>query len=208
MIDAMLRWLKRIPVDLGQESVADRTMGKRIAMDMVPDVPRGQVRRALDVGCREGTQSRRLEGKGYRVTSIDITSRYENCIIVDVNAGVPFSDGQFDVVWCSEVIEHLRDPREAVGELLRVTRRGGDLLVTTPNSYFWLFRLFGLLGLPPHRLQREDHLHYFRLADVERLFPGSRICGFFPYLLVKRRIEARLLVGALSPTFVVHVRKG
>ncbi len=46
---------------------------------------------------------------------------------------LPFADGSFDVVICSEVLEHIVDNRTAVAELVRVLKPGGDLVVTVPR---------------------------------------------------------------------------
>ena len=45
---------------------------------------------------------------------------------------LPFGDDSFHLVTCLDVIEHTRDDTRALGELLRVTRPGGYLLVTAP----------------------------------------------------------------------------
>jgi SAM-dependent methyltransferase len=47
----------------------------------------------------------------------------------------PFDDGAFDVVLFCEVLEHLlEDPLGTLREIRRVLKRGGDLIVTTPNA--------------------------------------------------------------------------
>jgi ubiquinone/menaquinone biosynthesis C-methylase UbiE len=48
---------------------------------------------------------------------------------------LPFKDHSFDVVVCSEVLEHVADNRAAVGELARVLRPGGQMAVTVPRFY-------------------------------------------------------------------------
>jgi ubiquinone/menaquinone biosynthesis C-methylase UbiE len=45
---------------------------------------------------------------------------------------LPFSDGEFDVVLCSETLEHVADPRPGIDELLRVARRA--VLITVPHE--------------------------------------------------------------------------
>lgn len=199
----ILQYLKRIPIDLGQGAVAERTEGKQIALRLVPP---GEGRRALDVGAREGHQTRWLRERGYDVTSLDLQPCFPECLAVNVDEGLPFEDDSFDLVWCAEVIEHLRDPERALAEFRRVAKPGGDILLTTPNSYAWLFRLIALFGLTPQRIQRPDHLHYFDEATIVRLAPDAEVFGYFPYLLVKRTI--RRGVGALSPTFVLRIHKG
>jgi SAM-dependent methyltransferase len=199
----LIELAKRLPIDLGQGAVAERTQGKRIALGLVPP---GDGRRALDVGAREGHQTRWLEARGYEVTAIDLTSSFEGCLAVDVNHGLPFEDASFDLLWCSEVLEHLEEPARALGEFRRVVRPGGNIILTTPNSYAWLFRVLALFGLTPQRIQRPDHLHFFDIAAIRRLAPDAILYGYFPYAVVKMKISRA--VGALSPTFVIHVRKG
>ena len=205
MISSLIRWLKKIPIDLGQESVADRTMGKQIAMGLVPDglTPDSTAKSALDVGARHGVQTRWLESKGYTVTSIDMDKHFDACMQVDANQPLPFDDDSFDLIWCSEVLEHLENPGKFIAELRRVTRKNGDIILTTPNSYAWFFRLFSLFGLPPERLQRDDHIHFFCLDDIQQLADDAVIYGYFPYMLIKRTIRKGL--GLLTPTFIIHI---
>lgn len=193
------RRCKALPIDLGQASLRETTMGKRIALGAVPAARPGA--RALDVGCREGIQSAWLAARGYDVTGVDKEPQCAHGIPVDLDEGLPLPDASFDVVWCSEVIEHLRDPAATIAELRRVTRPGGVMVLTTPNSWFWLSWLGCAVGLTPRRCQNADHKHFFSLRDVRRLFPNARLAGYFPYALVKRRIER--CIGLLSPTFVI-----
>ncbi len=195
---------KRIPIDLGQGAVAETTEGKQIALRLVPD---GHGRKALDVGAREGNQTRWLQQRGYEVTSMDVDQRFPECHVVDANQRLPFEDAEFDLVWCSEVIEHLADPRFSLDELRRITKPGGELILTTPNSYMWLFRMLDAVGLTPDKLQRDDHLHFFDLKDIQGLAPDARLYGYFPYLLLKRKVSLPRLVGLLSPTFVMHIKR-
>lgn len=51
----------------------------------------------------------------------------------DMEATLPFGDGAFDIVLCVEGIEHVMDRHRTLRELRRVLKRGGRLLLTTPN---------------------------------------------------------------------------
>ncbi len=201
-MSGLLELLKQIPLDLGQGSMAERTMGKVIAMDLVPA---GDGAWALDIGARRGHQTRWLQSRGYQVISGDVEPGFEGCQVLDANAPLPFEDGRFRLIWCSEVLEHLKDPAFSLGEMLRVTAPGGHVVLTTPNSYAWFFRMAAWVGLPPSRLQRADHLHFFDEAAIRRLAPEAEVFGFFPYAFVRRKI--RRGIGLLSPTFVIHLRK-
>ena len=46
---------------------------------------------------------------------------------------LPFADGAFDRVICSEVLEHIPDDRAAMAELARVLRPGGTMAITVPR---------------------------------------------------------------------------
>lgn len=200
---AVIDLLKKIPIDLGQGAVAEITEGKQIALRLVPP---GHGGAALDVGCRDGHQTRWLERRGYEVTSIDVESNFPGARVVDANAPLPFEDDQFDLIWSSEVIEHLKNPAFSLRELRRVAAPGGEIILTTPNSYMWLFRAIAKLGLTPQRIQRADHLHFFDLEDIQDLAPDAELYGYFPWMFSKRTLVGAGAIGALSPTFVIHIR--
>lgn len=195
--------LKRLPVDLGQGSHRFTTKGKLIALNHVPEAGRGS--RLLDIGCREGAQSEEFRKMGYDVTSVDIDSDYDHCQLVDCNRRLPFPDAAFDVVWSSEVLEHLIDPAFSASEMRRVLRVGGRMVVTTPNSFTFYFCILAAIGLTPQRIQRNDHLHFFDMSQVQRLFPGATILGFLP--LSVARPELSRGVAFCSPTFVIIENK-
>ncbi|MDP9316424.1 MAG: class I SAM-dependent methyltransferase [Chloroflexota bacterium] len=195
----LLSVLKRIPVDVGQGTLRGTTKGKLIAMAAVP--PTAQGAKALDVGCREGIQTKWLEAHGYDVTAIDKEPIYPRAQTVDIEQGLPFPNAFFDLIWCSEVIEHLHNVPQALHEFRRILKPQGKLVVTTPNSYFWLMQSLRVLGLSPAYLQNPDHKQFFHIADIQRLFPTAQISGFFPYALIKCKITRG--VGLLSPTFVI-----
>ncbi len=115
--------------------------------------------RMLDAGCGTGRFSAMAADRGADVTSLDVGERLlakvaEKCDshrIVGSAEHVPFADATFDVVLCTEVLEHLRSPRRAVDELARVLRPKGRLIITTPNRA-WLptVRLASALRLRPY----------------------------------------------------------
>lgn len=68
---------------------------------------------------------------------------------------IPVDDGRFDLVLCSQVLEHLPEPAEVLGELFRVLRPGGSLWLTAPLFYeeheqpydFYRYTQFGIRHL-------------------------------------------------------------
>jgi SAM-dependent methyltransferase len=100
----------------------------------------------LDVGCGAGITLRHLDAfaseKIARYVGIDLQAerlkqRYRDVTDIDVAFhNVDLDDdwdvGRFDVVWCSEVIEHLMDDLGQVKKMMRAVKPGGLVLITTP----------------------------------------------------------------------------
>jgi 2-polyprenyl-3-methyl-5-hydroxy-6-metoxy-1,4-benzoquinol methylase len=102
-----------------------------------------------DVGCGSGYGCELLKDSGAgQVFGADISgpalrfarrrfgsiAEFSQQGITDLNR---FTDGQFDVTICSEVLEHIKEYNltdRAVAELKRITRPGGLLIIGTPNS--------------------------------------------------------------------------
>jgi len=138
----------------------------------------------LDVGCGDGTLGYYAKAKYKEVYGVDISEKALNIarkrgvitFKVDLNKeALPFSNNFFDAVTCLDVIEHVIDPRFLVGEIHRVLKKGGILIISTPNIRYWRY-LFSLIfkGRFPKtsndtELWDGGHLHYFTFKDVEDL---------------------------------------
>jgi 2-polyprenyl-6-hydroxyphenyl methylase/3-demethylubiquinone-9 3-methyltransferase len=120
----------------------------------------------LELGCGYGRILERLAPKvGFLVgidTSAqslalarDILAGHGNCRLARMDAGLPaFHDGVFDAVLCLQngLSAFKIDRRRLVSECVRVTRRGGRVLLSTYAERFW-----------------EHRLEWFRLQSVEGL---------------------------------------
>jgi 2-polyprenyl-3-methyl-5-hydroxy-6-metoxy-1,4-benzoquinol methylase len=113
----------------------------------------------LDAGCGTGWFSLWACQRGAEVTSVDIGPRLLAQVRRKCNArtmladvlDLQYADGTFDVVVSSECIEHTRDPRRAVRELVRVCRPGGLVVITSNNrAWWWLCHLANRLHLRPY----------------------------------------------------------
>ena len=209
---SLVTLLANLPIDLGQGSFAHKTTGKLIGFKQIP-VPHSGAK-ALDLGCGDGYWSEKLKALGYKTISIDIEREFPNVdadhpykgmIPLNANRDLPFPNNSFDVIWCSEVIEHLDNARHAAKEIQRLVKPMGVYVVTTPNSFFWLHYLLKLFGLSNPDWQNKGHKSFFSIADMKELFPQADIYGYFPYILIKAKIKN--FVSFLSPTFVVVGRK-
>ena len=75
--------------------------------------------------------------------------------------------GRFDVVVCTEVLEHTLQPFDAVAELRRLLAPGGHLMLTTPFN----FRIHGPL---PDCWRFTEHGLRALLTEFEIVDAGSR----------------------------------
>jgi len=89
--------------------------------------------RVLDAGCGEGILVEEYAGR-LAITGVD--ANYSSARVMHGSlTALPFPDGTFDRALCLDVLEHLsfEDQPRALGELFRVLRPGGELLVSVPN---------------------------------------------------------------------------
>ena len=104
-------------------------------------------RTALDVGCGAGLLAEPLARLGAQVTGLDastdlIAVALEHArasgLNIDYRAGeLAQLEGQFDLITCMEVIEHVADPAAFVGALARRLAADGLLVLSTPNATGW-----------------------------------------------------------------------
>lgn len=97
--------------------------------------------RVLDAGCGNGIETGPYAGR-LSVLGLDYqreyvascARRYPDATYAIANLSqLPVADGCFDLIVMNQVIEHLKNPLEVIGELARVLAAGGRLLVATPN---------------------------------------------------------------------------
>jgi SAM-dependent methyltransferase len=108
----------------------------RTELDRLP-LPAGA--RILDAGCGSGRTMEDLVDYG-EVQGIELEpmaaelARSRGCGEVRIGRleELPWEDGTFDLITCLDVIEHTPDDRLTLGELRRVSKEGGWLLVTVP----------------------------------------------------------------------------
>jgi len=115
--------------------------------------------KVLEIGCGRGGFSRYLHEQGADLVAADfsesavaITQRLlgdrPRCKVhtADIQ-NIPYPEGEFDLVISLETLEHVPDPERALAELVRVTRKGGKMIITTPNYFggLGMYRTYRLL---------------------------------------------------------------
>ena len=132
--------------------------------------------RVLDLGSGDGRFTQEIARMGANPIGVDVAQ----AALARARAGypeiefrlapfdgpLPFDDGSFDVVWSSEVIEHVADTARWLSEVRRVLVPRGRLLLTTPSHG----RLrVALNGIEEFSDPLGDHLHLYTRASLTAL---------------------------------------
>ena len=83
---------------------------------------------------------------------------------------LPFPDGAFDRIICSEVLEHIWDDDRAIQQLVRVLRPGGRLAVTVPTR--WPERVSWAINWRYHDTPG-GHVRIYRQHELEQKLEGA-----------------------------------
>jgi SAM-dependent methyltransferase len=132
--------------------------------------------RALDLGCGSGDFTRELAAAGANAVGVEVAAaalaraaaRHPELDfrIAPIEGPLPFEDCSFELVWASEVIEHVADTARWLSEVRRVLSPGGRLLLSTPSH--------GRLRVAVGGIERfseplGDHLHLYTRASLREL---------------------------------------
>jgi len=137
--------------------------------------------RALDTGCGRGLFASYLSDSGLTVDATDISpqaveftaQRGVNAWILDLERETP--EGQWDLVFCLEVLQQVRDPEDVLLRLRGVLAPDGELVLSLPNEFHLPRRLSILFGRADLGTPADSHLKFFTPARAQAL---ARACGF------------------------------
>ena len=142
-------------------------------------------RAVVDVGCGGGILSESMARRGARVLGIDLASavlevaelhalqsgisvEYREVAAEDLAEQRP---GEFDLVTCMEMLEHVPDPAASLAALAKLVRPGGDIIVSTLNRHPLAFAV-AILGAEyiARILPRGTHeyLKFIRPSELAR----------------------------------------
>lgn len=191
--------LKRKMVQRLNEKIAD-SIGKSVASieSKVPTI--------LDAGCGEGFIDALLRERFAHVHIVGLEFTNEAIRIArQMNPSVeymqgdimkmPFQDNSFDIVMCTEVLEHLARPEAALSELKRVTKK--FLFITVPHEpWFCLGNLLVLKNVS--RLGNPiDHINHWTMKSFQTFLQNGgmgewNVSGSFPWIIAETSKEEQL----------------
>ncbi len=136
----------------------------------------------LDIGCNDCRLELKGAELGLDITGCDLSNRelkkgrqkakeldlkisVMQCCAYDV--GDKFKPESFDTIFMGELIEHLENPEEAITEALKLLKKTGKLIITTPC---------GFAHYSP------DHRNFFFVNDRLKLLIKYWMLDFLPYM--------------------------
>ncbi len=144
--------------------------------------------RVLDVGCGDGRHIAEAAHRGVYAVGLDFDAgelakararigRLRVDLVVGDAARLPFRDGAFDAVICTETLEHLPDDAGAMREIARLLTPGGRLLGAVPSHF--------------------TELVYWRLSRGYWNTPGGHVRIYSPRGLQRRLRDAGLTLSSI-----------
>lgn len=103
----------------------------------------------LDVGCGDEFFLQHLQGRVGRVAGLDVVPRespYEEMHVANLAGSLPLTDAGVDVAVCKFLVEHLEHPERAAGELHRILKPGGRVIILTPDIRYFPYTANYLLS--------------------------------------------------------------
>ena len=159
--------------------------------------------RALDVGCGRGLFASFLAEQGLLVEGIDISpqaveltkERGIEAYLLDLEAQSPL--GQYELIFCLEVLQQVRDPLAVLTRLIGALVPGGELVVSVPNEFHLLRRLSILFGKVDFGGPDDSHLKLFTPRRAEQLIERAAL-----------EIHAAACDSLVPPQFSLAARAG
>jgi len=189
MNDKHLHVIEQVPVDYYQKGIKKNILQRfwhinklKIVIRFIPSSPKT----ILDVGCASGWFISKISKKFpkaqcYGIDIYDKGIRYAKSIYPKIEFKVadahkiPYKKNIFDLVTCTEVLEHLDNPKMAILEIKRVLKKDGLAVIELDSgnlifSIVWhVWRKFG------GKVWNDSHLHSFNIKKLEKIIQA---CGF------------------------------
>lgn len=139
--------------------------------------------RILEIGAGTGQQALLLSEGGFDVTAIECPSSpyRESCVFpVHIYDGIeiPFPDRSFDVVFSSNVLEHIAEFSQAQAEILRVLKPGGLAVHVLPTPAWRIWTILTAFPAAAQYIKAQKHWLVPRLSTMREFRGAWSIVGF------------------------------
>jgi SAM-dependent methyltransferase len=169
----------------------------------------GEIRageRVLDLGCGAGRFVAAAREAGADVVGVDVAEAAlerarrvapgADLRRIEQDGTLPLAHGEVDLVWCSEVLEHVPDTTGLLTEVRRVLRRDGRLLLTVPDHGRLKRTFIAFARFEAHFDPLGQHLRFYTRRSLASTldatgFVDVRLSGLGGVPLLRAAIVAR-----------------
>lgn len=96
-------------------------------------------KRILDLGCGFGEYLELCRGMGLEAWGLDLDSyalKNQRGVVRADAERIPFKSRSFDIVICTDMLEHVSDDKRVIGEVKRLLKKGGVFILSVPSRLF------------------------------------------------------------------------
>ena len=188
--------LHQVPPDYYQKGIKNNLLQRiwhtnklKNVLALINDHPNS----ILDVGCASGwflaQMSKRFPKA--KCTGVDAYSqaiiygrkKYKSIRLIESDAhNLPFADDSFDLIVCTEVLEHVLNPKGVLGEMLRVLKKQGTAIIEMDTGNLLFNTVWFVWTNLKGKVWKDAHVHKFNSLKLEKMIEAS---GF---ILGKKKI--------------------
>ncbi len=137
-------------------------------------LPKNKEYKLLDIGAGEKILEKLLP-ENIKYSSLDFEGNYD--YLADLDKGtIPIKDKTFDIIVCTETLEHVLYPHKIMEEILRIAKPNALFILSMPNELNLYIRLQYLFNIktqvqtPFKTITNHLHIHTPRAKDVYNFF--------------------------------------
>ena len=143
-------------------------------------VKNNKEKRILDLGCGDGANLRWLAGfsndlwgSDYNLLRLSRATDYMSELGIKVRffltdiMSLPFEENFFDVIFFNHTIEHISNDLQALKNIYKIVKKGGLVIVGTPNEGVFAWRL--AYKLEPKIKRETDHVNFYTAESFSEL---------------------------------------
>lgn len=156
-----------------------------------------------DLGCGDQPLRTLIEQKGAKYIGIDIVQNTQNNVdIIASITAIPLPDNYFDVIICTEVLEHVSDTYSAFKELKRLLKEDGIIILTCPFTYPLHEEPYDYVRLTIHQIKKYAKDNGLKIKEIGKIGNEIEVLGtvwdnMWTRFFVSKNILVKLVIVCL-----------